>query len=167
MDIRTRAVQSESDPSNAGTEHLQSTTYSLAQTYPDDWATCGSERCYFIPNIRHWNGDASAVTYTRTGARRDARTTQRGVYASTRFRLADPLSLIAGARLSSWETRTQAFNASGRYTGTSGRYDVSDEVTPYVGLVYDIAPDVSVYASYTDQRQLPHQRPVDRHAGGP
>ncbi|NEL80363.1 MAG: TonB-dependent receptor, partial [Xanthomonas perforans] len=48
------------------------------------------------------------------------------------------------------ETRTQAFNASGAYTGTSGRYEVSDEVTPYVGLVYDIVPDVSLYASYTE-----------------
>ncbi|MCC8536377.1 TonB-dependent siderophore receptor [Xanthomonas axonopodis pv. poinsettiicola] len=136
-------------------QDLQSTAYPTAQTYPADWATCVSptgvrERCYFIPNIRNWDGDISEVTYARTGRRNEARTTQRGVYASTRFRLADPLSLIAGARLSSWETRTQAFNAAGAYTGTSGRYEVSDEVTPYVGLVYDIVPDVSVYASYTE-----------------
>ncbi|MEA5125995.1 TonB-dependent siderophore receptor [Xanthomonas floridensis] len=136
-------------------QDLQSTAYPTAQTYPADWATCVSptgvrERCYFIPNIRNWDGDISEVTYARTGRRNEARTTQRGVYASTRLRLADPLSLIAGARLSSWETRTQAFNAAGAYTGTSGRYEVSDEVTPYVGLVYDIVPDVSVYASYTE-----------------
>ncbi|MFO3707028.1 TonB-dependent siderophore receptor [Xanthomonas codiaei] len=136
-------------------QDLQSTAYPTTQTYPADWATCVSptgvrERCYFIPNIRNWDGDISEVTYARTGRRNEARTTQRGVYASTRFRLADPLSLIAGARLSSWETRTQAFNAAGAYTGTSGRYEVSDEVTPYVGLVYDIVPDVSVYASYTE-----------------
>ncbi|MEA9756170.1 TonB-dependent siderophore receptor [Xanthomonas campestris] len=136
-------------------QDLQSTSYGLAQTYPDDWATCPNafgppERCYFIPNIRNWDGNASEVTYARNGRRSEGRTTQRGVYGSTRFRLADPLSLIAGARLSSWETRTQAFDASGAYTGTSGRYEVSDEVTPYVGLVYDIVPDVSVYASYTE-----------------
>ncbi|MEQ8035594.1 TonB-dependent siderophore receptor [Xanthomonas sp. WHRI 6106] len=136
-------------------QDLQSTAYPTAQTYPDDWATCisptgGRERCYFIPDIRNWNGDISEVTYARNGRRNEARTTQRGVYASTRFRLAEPLSLIAGARLSTWQTRTQAFSASGSYTGTSGRYKVSDEVTPYVGLVYDIVPDVSVYASYTE-----------------
>ncbi|KHL57668.1 TonB-dependent siderophore receptor [Xanthomonas cannabis] len=136
-------------------QDLQSTAYPTVQTYPDDWATCISptgarERCYFIPDIRNWNGDISEVTYARDGRRNEARTTQRGVYASTRFRLAEPLSLIAGARLSTWQTRTQAFSASGSYTGTSGRYKVSDEVTPYVGLVYDIVPDVSVYASYTE-----------------
>ncbi|PPU35682.1 TonB-dependent siderophore receptor [Xanthomonas sp. CFBP 7912] len=136
-------------------QDLQSTAYPTVQTYPDDWATCISptgarERCYFIPDIRNWNGDISEVTYARNGRRNEARTTQRGVYASTRFRLAEPLSLIAGARLSTWQTRTQAFSASGSYTGTSGRYKVSDEVTPYVGLVYDIVPDVSVYASYTE-----------------
>lgn len=136
-------------------QDLQSTAYPTVQTYPDDWATCISptgarERCYFIPDIRNWNGDISEVTYARNGRRNEARTTQRGVYASTRFRLAEPLSLIAGARLSTWQTRTRAFSANGSYTGTSGRYKVSDEVTPYVGLVYDIVPDVSVYASYTE-----------------
>ncbi|KAB7762226.1 TonB-dependent siderophore receptor, partial [Xanthomonas sp. LMG 12462] len=44
----------------------------------------------------------------------------------------------------------QAFAADGSYTGTSGRYRVSDEVTPYVGLVYDLTPAISTYASYTE-----------------
>lgn len=129
---------------------LESTTNTIALSYPTNWARCGTERCYYIPNVYGWNGDISEVTYTRTGARRVAHTTQSGVYLATRLRLADPLSLIAGARLSRWETLTRAYNAAGAYTATSGAYKVSDEVTPYVGLVYDITPNVSAYASYTE-----------------
>ena len=129
---------------------LESTTNTIALRYPTDWARCGTERCYYIPNVYGWNGDISEVTYTRTGARRVAHTTQSGFYLATRLRLADPLSLIAGARLSRWETLTRAYDAAGAYTATSGAYKVSDEVTPYVGLVYDITPNVSAYASYTE-----------------
>ena len=129
---------------------LEGTTNTLALNFPSDWARCGGERCYYIPNVYNWNGDISEVTYRRTGARRVAKTTQSGVYLATRLRLADPLSLIAGARLSRWETLTRSYNAAGAYTGTSGAYKVSDEVTPYVGLVYDITPNVSAYASYTE-----------------
>ena len=129
---------------------LESTTNTIALRYPTDWARCGTERCYYIPNVHGWNGDISEVTYTRTGARRVAHTTQSGFYLATRLRLADPLSLIAGARLSRWETLTRAYDAAGAYTATSGAYKVSDEVTPYVGLVYDITPNVSAYASYTE-----------------
>jgi outer membrane receptor for ferric coprogen and ferric-rhodotorulic acid len=89
------------------------------------------------------------VTYTRTGARRVAKTTQSGVYLATRLRLAEPLSLIAGARLSRWETLSRSYNAAGAYTGTSGAYKVSDEVTrTWPGL--RITPNVSAYASYTE-----------------
>ncbi|OEZ01954.1 MULTISPECIES: TonB-dependent siderophore receptor [Stenotrophomonas] len=129
---------------------LEGTTNTIALRYPSDWARCGTERCYYIPNVYTWNGDISEVTYSRTGARRVAHTTQSGFYLATRLRLADPLSLIAGARLSRWETLTRAYNAAGAYTATSGAYKVSDEVTPNVGLVYDINPNVSVYGSYTE-----------------
>ncbi|HEY9255714.1 MAG TPA: TonB-dependent siderophore receptor [Stenotrophomonas sp.] len=131
-------------------QDLETITPTLATTYPADWVSCEFGPCYFIPNLYTWNGDISAPTYARTGAWRQARTTQSGVYASTRLRLADPLALIAGARLSNWSTRTHNFNRSGVFTGTSGAYKVKDEVTPYVGLMYDLVPDVSVYASYTE-----------------
>ncbi|WCE05634.1 TonB-dependent siderophore receptor [Pseudoxanthomonas sp. JBR18] len=135
-------------------QDLQSTAPGTALVYPDDWKTIatpyGDAIGFNVPDLYHWDGAAGTVTYRHTGAWRQARTSQRGVYASARLHLAEPLSLIAGARLSSWETRTRAYDTSGSYTDTSGRYKVSDEVTPYVGVVYDIVPDVSVYASYTE-----------------
>lgn len=103
-----------------------------------------------IPDIYHWDGSAPRPAYSRTGARRIATTEQTGVFASARWRLTDPLSLLTGVRVSQWETRTDGYNAAGTFTGRSGAYKVSDEITPYVGVVYDLTPQFSLYASYTD-----------------
>jgi outer membrane receptor for ferric coprogen and ferric-rhodotorulic acid len=69
------------------------------------------------------------------------RNRQASLYAATRLNLADELKLFAGASL----TRT---------TSTGEQYgEVHDfaktKTTPYVGVVYDLAPSYSVYASYT------------------
>lgn len=134
----------------ASWQDLETITPGLTTRFPDDWTTCPLGRCYYIPSLSQWDGDISAPTHARTGAWRQARTTQSGVYASTRLRLTEPLALIAGARLSHWSTRSHNFDTTGTYTGTTGAYEVKDEITPYVGLMYDIVPDVSLYASYTE-----------------
>lgn len=69
-------------------------------------------------------------------------TRQKGVYATTRLSVADPLTAILGARLSWWEYEVPSQPASD--------YDIDRETTPYLGLVYDIARDWSAYASYTE-----------------
>lgn len=62
---------------------------------------------------------------------------QKSAYTAARLSLADPLSLILGARYTQWSTY-----------GSSG--DMSkNNVTPYGGLVYDIDDTWSAYASYT------------------
>lgn len=68
-------------------------------------------------------------------------TVQTGVYLAGKFHLLDPLKLVTGARLSNWE-----FNAS----DSKGNREFNNELTTYVGLIYDVAADHSVYASYTD-----------------
>ncbi len=105
---------------------------------------------YDIPNIWTWNGDAPMPTIAKTGARSVGITDQSGFYSSLRLRLLDPLTVIAGARLSAWETRTENYNPAGAYTTTTGAYKVKDEVTPYLGLVYTLNRVWSAYASYTD-----------------
>lgn len=105
---------------------------------------------YDIPNIFTWQGDAPLPPLSKTGARSVATTDQSGFYASLRLRLLDPLVLLAGARLSAWETKTDNYNPAGAYTTTTGAYKVQDEVTPYLGVVYTLNRVWSAYASYTD-----------------
>lgn len=66
---------------------------------------------------------------------------QDSLYASGRFSLADPLSLILGARLD-WYDRTNSWTSTG--------YKVDGHLTKYVGLTWDFEEHHSVYVSYTD-----------------
>ncbi|MFU8927079.1 TonB-dependent siderophore receptor [Acinetobacter puyangensis] len=65
---------------------------------------------------------------------------QDGINAMTRLNLADSIKLILGGRLDWYYYK----NRSG-----SGSYKVSDELTSYAGLIYDINPNHSVYGSFT------------------
>lgn len=98
-----------------------------------------------VGDFNAWNG----TTYPRPawGAPtfyESSVTKQDALYGVARFSLADPLTLILGARVTDY-----------RKTGVGARtaaYDIKHdrEVTPYAGLVYDIDKTYSVFASYTD-----------------
>ena len=68
-------------------------------------------------------------------------TTQDSLYASTRLRLTEPLSLILGGRLDWYEFENR--------TNPESSYKVTRNLTRYAGLVYDLNPHHSVYVSYT------------------
>lgn len=80
--------------------------------------------------------DAMASVPTRTRIR------QSGLYSAARFSLADPLKLVVGGRLSSYEIDDTV-------GGSSLHYKKSSEFTPYAGLIYDINKIYSAYVSYT------------------
>lgn len=67
----------------------------------------------------------------------------RYVYTAGRFSLADPVKLIAGARVTDYEQKDVTdigwYNYSMRERGV---------VTPYAGLIVDVTKDISVYGSY-------------------
>lgn len=68
-------------------------------------------------------------------------TTQTAAYVAGKFQILDPLKIIAGARLSNWEYKSE--------NGVGDR-EFNNEFTPYIGAIYDFARDHSVYASYTE-----------------
>lgn len=104
---------------------------------------------YVIPNIYTWDGNAPEPVYSKTGAWRTLITQQTGLFASARWRVAEPLSLLTGVRLTDWHRHNDTYGTTGAYAGKSAIQDENRKVTPYVGAVYDITPTLSAYASYT------------------
>ena len=95
----------------------------------------------------HWNSSAvekPAFVYpwSRKGYQR-----QVSGYATTRLSLADPLTLMLGARLDWYEYDMQL--KSGDYVSPPADYKVKHELTPYAGLIYDLDRQHTVYTSWT------------------
>lgn len=67
--------------------------------------------------------------------------TEEAFYAVARFNPIDPLHVIVGSRLSWYDYDDRS--------GT-GDYKVTQEATPYAGVIYDLNETYSVYASYTE-----------------
>lgn len=72
-------------------------------------------------------------------------TKQKGAYLTTRLNITDQLKFILGGRLD-WYDNDLKYKASNSHT----KYKVTREETHYLGLIYDLDTNHSVYASYTD-----------------
>jgi len=72
----------------------------------------------------------------------EERIEQTGYYAAVRLNLADQLKLIGGGRLASWKQTGFSYGVGSNY-GDDGKF------IPYVGLLFDVAPNHRLYASYT------------------
>ena len=118
-------------------------TKGVADTY-----SFSSGSTYAIPDLFSWDGSAPKPTYSRTGAYDKKKTSQDAVYASARWRLADQFSVLTGARFTNWRRHTDNYGASGALTGTTGKQSES-EFSPFLGAVYDLDKNLSLYASHT------------------
>lgn len=70
---------------------------------------------------------------------------QAGAYATTRLSLADPLTLMLGARVDSYEYKMHL--SSGGWIDDQA-YKVNNKVTPYAGLVFNLDSNHTAYASW-------------------
>ena len=84
-----------------------------------------------------WNGSVAEPEWNDWYRNADDIVRQKSAYTAARFSLADPLSLIVGARYTQYST-----------DGSSGDMR-KHNTTPYGGLVFDISDSLSAYASYT------------------
>lgn len=109
--------------------------YDYLGVYLYDWAPAG--------DFNNWDGSYVQPDWGTLDRQVDQKTKQWGYFAATRLSLADPLKLIAGGRLSSWTRKGVSYGAISDF-GDRNRF------LRYVGLLYDIAPHHTLYASYTE-----------------
>jgi len=98
-----------------------------------------------IGNFNTWNGASypepgwgPLAFYESSTTRQDA------LYGVARLSLADPLNVIVGARVTTYD-KTGVGAWSPEY-----KLKYERELTPYAGVVYDLNGNFSAYASYTD-----------------
>lgn len=85
----------------------------------------------------NWDGSVAEPTWGEWYQNADDIVRQKAAYSAVRLSLADPLSLIVGARYTQYTTDGSS--------GAMRKYNV----TPYGGIVYDLSESLSAYASYT------------------
>lgn len=96
-----------------------------------------------VGNFYEWDGSYAEPTWGASSFYETSKVEQSAVYGAVRFSLADPLHLIVGARATNWKGE-----GIGRWVPVwKNDYKV---VTPYAGLVFDVTPEYSLFASYTD-----------------
>ncbi len=89
------------------------------------------------------------ITPASTNGANEQNTIQTGVYGTLRLKIADPVSLILGARDSHWKFKQQNLMTNRVVSNYSDQ-----AITPFAGLVVDLNKTWSAYASYADVFQV-------------
>ncbi|WP_415806039.1 TonB-dependent siderophore receptor [Bordetella muralis] len=98
-------------------------------------------------DIRDWNPytsypeptDETAGTYYKAT---NNIVKQQAAYAVGRISVTDPLTVLLGARATWWDYKVPGDSDS--------NYSIDREITPYVGLIYDLNDNFSLYSSYSE-----------------
>ncbi|PTD26460.1 TonB-dependent siderophore receptor [Sphingomonas fennica] len=90
-----------------------------------------------------WDGSYPEPVWSSTASHDvDQITKQWGYFGATRLSITDELKVILGGRLSSWKR-------SGTSYGAIADFGDKNRFLPYAGILYDIASNHTIYASYT------------------
>ena len=101
-----------------------------------------------IDNIYDWDGGTPGAPPNPPNGKMHIREKTSSAYVTTRLRPTDALSVILGARITSWENDKRTFDLSGNLS-TSELQAEHGKLTPYAGVVYDVNHAWSLYAGYT------------------
>ncbi|KAF0864301.1 TonB-dependent receptor [Pseudomonas sp. LD120] len=137
-----------------GQEHELTFGANASRSIKDDfYAVAGLPQRQNVldPNHHLPKPDASYYESNSTrGGPTDLRIQQQGLYSTLRLKLADPLTLVLGSRVSWYKSQNDAV-AYWRDTRTpsSARSKETGEVTPFAGVLYDLNDNLTAYASYS------------------
>lgn len=112
-------------------------------------------------SIFDWQGEYAKPDIPRTG-QNDIVQRQTGAYLATRLKPTDDLSVILGARVSTFSGSDTTDFYDPTTTDNRTTYHQSGVVTPYAGIVYDLNDIWSVYTSYTQIYQPQTSKDADR-----
>ncbi|MDV2079531.1 TonB-dependent siderophore receptor [Marinobacter xestospongiae] len=125
----------------ARTDSKRNVPFLVRDPVPDGYTT--------IEDWRTFDGRFPQFTVTDLGFDANRyRTKQSAGFATARFSVIDPLHVTVGARLSDWDYSARSYDENGELEERSA-YGVDRELTPYLGVTYDLSDQLTVYASYT------------------
>ncbi|MDA7418711.1 TonB-dependent siderophore receptor [Xenophilus arseniciresistens] len=123
------------------------------QSMPGAWSSwgAGANVMSISPFLYHMDLHAWApLNYWHGTGRSFNKDSETGVFATTRLNITDALKVIAGVRVSNFQSEANTFsNLTGRLTNQT-KYAVKERVTPYAGLTYDLGRQHTAYVSYSD-----------------
>lgn len=93
--------------------------------------------------------DSYFIENSSRGGPVKSKTTQKGLYSTLRLKLADPLTVVVGGRVSWYDSKTNSvFIRSGESQPSNTRE--TGQVTPFAGVLLDLNENLTAYASYSD-----------------
>lgn len=122
--------------------------YRTRDTVDDGYRTLAPIDFVFDPT--NWDSSAPPELDTPLYFYNDSqKTKQTGVYTTARFKVAEPLAVLVGARVDDYEHEVESFSILNTPQRSTSGYKISSEVTPYAGIVFDLNDTYSIYGSYT------------------
>ncbi len=127
----------------AGREHELVVGGSWSKSELEDMSWYDSTTGTALPPLQQWTGNIGRPLNDLPTNGSDFTDRMQSVYSAARWSLSDSLNLITGLRVVDVES-------SGGSYGVDKTTKYSSEIVPYMGLIYDLTEQYSVYASYTE-----------------
>ncbi|WP_027592841.1 TonB-dependent siderophore receptor [Pseudomonas sp. LAIL14HWK12:I7] len=94
--------------------------------------------------------DSYFIEHSSRGGPVKSVTTQKGLYSTLRLKLADPLTLVMGGRVSWYNAETDTVFIDTATPPQHSNARETGQVTPFAGVLLDLNENLTAYASYSD-----------------